>query len=712
MTYAANLQDDNIESRYLIVLKPRRKVTGFAVFAGSVYSVALDYGTVIELTEDATALTEGSSTSLSAGQWYYDFDAKVLYVRTSTSGDPSGFTIVATTELYCATIATNWYRVPTDSSTRQVHFEGVVTRPPDFTISASDVMFGVIPVRSTSLELVGLEQNFTKHFYDSSWNSAKVECYHWLGKMQTGNMAKVFAGVVDSLQYSDAAVSIKIFDQVDLLTKQWRSPSGIDDTFFNRGDQAISGYFGRPLQYVFGRIDGVPAINNYPVPYNHASAANHPNNKVWTVGSNHCKGADVNVGVINHVSNTTTRTYLNSVNGINVDDEVWFSHATLTNYYATVTAVNTVDNYIDHEAIGAAIASANYSCNRDAIGYCHIVSQGVTYKAKFSRDYATYTSGIPSGYAWCVALTTGCDANLSMPRELDQNDKVIVRLYGKQNTATIGGIAFGSDNTRYNSLTNGIVILYEILKYAGILEADIDTAAFDALDGTVTDVLGFGVPTFTSEGVPTYRQVIETLCLTLLLKIYINENNKWTVARIQPLTSTTVSMEDQDFTEQTLLYDLDYSEMASDISVEYGHFERSSDNEDVLGSQIKSNVANNTAKYLHKIEQQKTFKSYHMAETLDATTPTSTTADTLARRLSYIFGERRGLLSVTTRHPFFQTDLADIVSVAREKMPGYDFTSGTTRTRRFSVTEVRKNLREVSLKLDDQKGIEDNSGSW
>ena len=100
MSYADLLEDETVKSNYLAILKPRRRVTDFAVFSGSVYSVSFDYGDVTSVYVDGVALTEAFTTSLSAGQYYWDYDNQTLYVRTSTSGNPNSVSTIVTYAIY------------------------------------------------------------------------------------------------------------------------------------------------------------------------------------------------------------------------------------------------------------------------------------------------------------------------------------------------------------------------------------------------------------------------------------------------------------------------------------------------------------------------------------------------------------------------------------------------------------------------------------
>src|SRR4051812_27447791 len=101
MTYSTLLEDEGVNAQFLCVLKPARRVTSWTLVSGSVYSNAFDYGYVVGVAVNGTDLTAGSSSSLSAGQFYWDSEAETLYVRKSDSVAPlAGDWIIITYEIY------------------------------------------------------------------------------------------------------------------------------------------------------------------------------------------------------------------------------------------------------------------------------------------------------------------------------------------------------------------------------------------------------------------------------------------------------------------------------------------------------------------------------------------------------------------------------------------------------------------------------------
>ena len=90
----------------------------------------------------------------------------------------------------------------------------------------------------------------------------------------------------------------------------------------------------------------------------------------------------------------------------------------------------------------------------------------------------------------------------------------------------------------------------------------------------------------------------------------------------------------------------------------------------------------------------------------------SADAQTLGEHMSFILGDRNGQIDFRSKNRFFDTYLNDVIEVNRSKLPGFTFNKNTLRSRQGILTDVSKTLRDVSMTLDDIKGIQDNQGDW
>jgi hypothetical protein len=506
-------------------------------------------------------------------------------------------------------------------------------------------------------------------------------------------MKLVFSGLMSSVTYSDQEITIKAFDRVDQLRQEFRNFAPGSESFYSTVlfPSVDPNFVGRPVRYVYGVVNGFVPVN---VDYLLDSPTTS-DNRTWAVCIEDNSLSEAEFSVANSPASTTTRTYFTSVNGLDVGDNLKLAGP----YYVKVLTVNRVSNYVEHAAIAAPMSPTQLA-KRPMVAALTIVQDGVKYEALYDRDYTMTLSNGVIGFQFSTSL----ESNLSMPRTLSPNDVVFCRVYGKQNNVTIGGPLFGSNDTQAGCLTNPVIIAYDLLKSGlGIPESEINTASFQALQPLVTSAVGFSIPENSTDQFPTFQDLFANLLESELFKIYLDGDSKWKITQLGPLGAATKSTDDTEIIRSSLRYEFRYDDVLSDIIVEYGYREIADDIR-TIRSGVSSVIAESeTALFLHKVKKQRTFHSLHFRPA---------DAATLAARLSFALGDRQGIAQIQVKNRFFDTLLSDTISVSRTRMPGFEFSDETERSRSFGVTEVNRSLNQVDLILDDQKGIEDNSADW
>jgi hypothetical protein len=699
MAYADLLDDEGINSQFLAILKPRMRHTSFTLYAGSVYYASFGWS-VFGVSVNGSALSEGASASLSAGEWYYSASEDRLYIRKSDSSAPNASTdfIVSTFEIYVGTFDAHWYRVPTDSSTATVYYEPLILRSPTLDQSSTNLLFGFLPVKTTSLVISNATQYLQEILHSGSFSRAEVRVYHWLGDLDTDNMKLVLRGTCQNVAYQDSEVQISIFDRLDILAQEYRQPSGSDSFFDTTTFSALDPNFkGRPIRSVYGVVDGFQPVN---IDFD-SSSPTTSENRDWVCISGQSDLGSITTTVPASPASSATRTYLTSAAGFQVGDTVWLDRAVGTDEYMIVADVSYASNYIEHAALsGGAMASAD-SVKRSFVGRVNILQNNVTYTALYGRDYTEATfSGNTSGFSF----TTSMEANLGIST-LTTQDQVWARVYGKTNANTLSGSPFGSDDSETGVLSQGVVILYELLKtYLSIPESEMNLSSFTSLQSSCTDRVGFSIPQTATNAFPSFREILSSLLQTLLVKLYVDNSDDWKISRVGPLGAVTKTIEDDEILRKSVQVNLDYNDTISDVIVEYAFREIADKTFATQTGEVKTvSKHSSLAEYLHLLKKQKTIRSLHYKES---------EATTYAQRLAYVLGERRGMMSLRTKNRFFDSLLQDVIQVSRTRLLGYTFDEDTERTRSHAVVEVRRSLNQVSLLLDEQKGIEDNSASW
>lgn len=695
MTYATLLSQEGITSQFIVIIKPRIILETFTLISGTKYQKSFSLGQIIALTVDGVTKTEATSSALSDGDWFYDTNTNIFYI--DIGSDPSLNIVVSTYEIYLGTFDSHWYRIPNDNTSREVYYEPLIKKSPSINLTVSDGLFGFMPSQSSNIVVSNATHLLQEHLYSSSFKDCDIDIWHWLDEITTANVKLLFKGICGNVQSSDSDISINILDRNQIFKNEYRHAVG--DSFYGSTSfpNCQPSSLNRPIRKIFGYVDNIIPVNIDYVATNPTTS----DNRTWIVTNDETNLGSVSTTVPASPTSTTTRTYLSSVDGFRVGDSVWIDSASGPGFdgFVHVTAVG--PDYIDHAAIGT-LAAPTSVVKRNFVGNVDIFSNGVLYRAKYGRDYSEYTDGTNkvAGFTFSTSL----ESNLSMPATLSVFDLVYSRVYGHKVTATIGGNPFGTDSATTGGLTNGIVLLYNILKtHLGLSEAELDLSTFQTVEALYSTEVGFALPFAKSSNFPTYADIITKLATTLLLKIFQDDSNKWSIAQIKPLTTSIKTIEDDEILRESFSHRFEYDDIISNIIVDYKRKDVSDENQQSDQSFSSESYISNTARYLHKVSKQKSFECLLFLDT---------DAQEIAQKLSFIFGDRKGIITLSTKNRFLDTLVGDEITVSRTRQAGFSYDADIDRSRAASVLSVEKSLNNIKLELSDQKGIQDNSGAW
>ena len=695
--YSDLIQQENIDVQFLAIVSPKIKQSGFTLYSGSTYSKSFTMGHVSGVSIDGVALAEVLALPLSAGQFYYDDDASVLYLRKSDSTSPASNFVVVTFDLYFGTKDEHWHQTPTDDSSRPVYYEAKIQKTPEFKLDVSDSLFGFQPIQTSSTAIINADHSLEKILYEASFSKARLRLFHALRNRPTDelkeeNIRLVFDGQTRDVAFQDAIVTIETVSGEDVLSKEYRNKvdSFYDTTNFPDLNPQDAG---KPIRYVYGVVDGFVPVNVDYVAYDKATTSD---NRVWSA-----IGEQTNLGsktkTVGGGSHTTTRTYVTSISGLRIGDSVWLDRASGTDEFVTVTNVGS--NYIEHAAIASPMTNGD-QVKRGFIGSVTIIQSQNTYKPMFGRDY----NDSPALASGCSGFTfvNNFEATLGMT-VLTPNDQVFCRVYGRTNDVTLGGPSFGGNDSESGNLTNPVVIMLDLLKGAGITESQINASSFSSALAARSDALGFAIPKNYSDTMPDVKTILLQIISSSLLALYINDDLLWTLRAVGPVGASTESISDDEIIRKTFSGNLTYKDLISDVIVKYNYREKSDGTGNSLGVTDSQSAHSNVAKLLHGVSKSKELDSLHFK---------AADALKMANRHSYIFGERLGTLKLNAKNRLFGTEIGDIIEVDRSKLPGFDYDPDITNQRKIYVTSTNKTRTLITIQGDDQKGIEDNSGAW
>lgn len=694
MSYASLLSSETVTSNFLCILRPRRRVLNFSLVSGSTYKASFTYGDVYTVEADGLELTEAASSTLAVDEWFYDSDTNELYVRLTSGADPDTVYLISTYNIYTGTNDSHWYSDPLDDTSRVVYYDAVISKSPVIKYSTGDLLNGYMPVQSSSVVINNSEHWLDKHLYDSSFSQAQVLLYHWLDDLEVTNLKLVLNGILNNVDMSDQTVTFSLKDRLDIFQSEYRHDVG--DQFFTLAtfSSLEANAVDTPIRAVFGMVDNFAPTNIDYVPQNETTS----DNRDWVVCNGQTGLADVIATVV--PGSTTTRTYVNSVSGLNVGDNVWLDRVAGVDEYKAITLVDIPGNYIEHVALVSPMVSSD-SVKRAFVGNVFIIQNQILYPAFYGRDYTVASfAGVTSGFSF----TTSLEANISLPNTLSAGDTVFCRSYGRSNYLTLGGPAFGADNAKTKNMALPAQGVLDLLKRVlSVEESDIDQGSFTAALSSATYPIGYSVPDRRGSGFPDVKSILVKILNSGLMNLVINEDALWEIVTTEPFGVEDLSIDQDELLDGSVSFSFDADEIYSEVDLEYGFKEVNSDPSRPTEQVSHFVVSSQRAKYVHKI--QKTKK-------IDGLVVYESDADILATRLAHIFSERGGELQFRSKNRMFGAKVGDIILVSRAVMPGYTYDADTLQSRKYKITGLDKGLRQVTIKTLDFKGIEDNSGSW
>lgn len=696
MSYMDLLSDESVRQQFLAILMPRFRVSGWTVVSGFIYEAEYTRPKPGKLEFDGVEMVEVDTDTPGAGEWFYDQENSRILFRTPESGDPDDGMTVVTFPLYVSTSDNYWNSDPLDDSTDIVYYEPLISGSPSIKSTTTDSLFGFLPTQSSQLKLNNAEHWLEQYLYDCSFNLASVKIYHALGNtLDADNIALVYDGLMTDVNYDSETVTVKTVDRIDEFKPEYRNEV---ESFYSSADfpNINPTFIGKCIRYVYGYVRGFVPVN---VDYVDQSPGTS-DNRDWAVIGEQTGLTEV-VRTVGGGVHTTTKTFVSFTEGINIGDTLWLDRVSGTDEYVEVTNVSRSPAFIEHVAIASPMANGD-SVRKGFVSRVEIRQNNVNYLAMYGRDYTvdlSMAAGV-SGFSFSTSL----ESNLSMPENLSPNDTVLCTVYGRVNDLTAGGPTFGANDPDTNNITNPVMVIYDLMKNRlGIPESRINLTDFAALrTATASQGMGFAIPSTSLGGFQSYKNIIIDIIKSALFRIILDNDQKWTLKALAPLLTPDKEIDSTEI-QDGFSCDFEHSDMVSDVIVEYALREISQTVNGPQDSTSQVIATSEYARHVHKVVKQQSFPSLHFR---------AVDAQELADRLSFVLGDRRATFKIQTRNRFFDSLINDTITVTRQKLPGFEFESGTDRSREVSIIQVSKGLRGTTIEADDQKGIEDNAGSW
>lgn len=709
MTYATENLKDAVPHDMLVILKPKIRITNWINFTGPEYYCDFPFGKVTGVTQDGVALTEVfSEPSLTAGTYYFDEANKQLYMVRTGLGNPAttGWQVVHF-ELYLATKDQYWYRDPLDNTSAQVLFHGIISESPSLSRSAADGIFGFSPIETTSISCKNDRDFWQEMSHGISFNKAEAIIYHVAGNFKIENITKLFTGLCGNLDLDDDEARIQIYDKAysfDLEMDNGASQDTYSASTITDDNKPDPTFAGRAIRSVYGGQSGVRgvcmdySIDSPTVTQNRkwAFQTSEYGTGGWSGSCTQNSGTQLTVSVANAIRFE----YLRQRFG-----KLYIRVGTTGPAFITteVTFVNTTTGECAVTLFAYTLTGTFFVSSYQNV---YLLKDGVRYRLSEQSGYYSTDSALDDDTHGIIILDD-IETTYSIASPINpQDDYVVADIIGAFIEPTINGSTFGY-------FDNPITILYHILTTRmGMLESEIDTAAFLALASSITIRVDIAIPESEFGDFPTYQEVITRILTTCFLRSYINSDGKYTINEVGLAATPDIELDENDFDQLAFSYSFDnvkgvylYSSKiehkiytASGSVLYNGPY---SETTDELRFEQASDYDGH--EYLHEDFRRSEIQVYFRS---------GVTAADYAAKFAQILGERKGTVSLFIKVGGHGLELGDTVQISSSKLPGFAYDLSTQRTRSFIIESIRKQLNGVYVTLNDQKGIEDNPGSW
>ena len=204
-----------------------------------------DSQVIINVEDDGTALTEAASSSVSAGEWFYDVDDGTLYVHLSGSSDPADSDVYITYRYFFSNIPIN---LPYDLSTgAEVFYDGRFNGFSPISFDLDDENVGIAIESNTSVTIENTDGFFDDIFDVLFWEYKTIRIYQFSSNLAATEAQKVFEGVIEDKAFSQSKVTFKCKDFVyqlrqDVVLENFDSSDGdVPDTYLDKPKRRIYG---------------------------------------------------------------------------------------------------------------------------------------------------------------------------------------------------------------------------------------------------------------------------------------------------------------------------------------------------------------------------------------------------------------------------------------------------------------------------------------
>jgi hypothetical protein len=249
------------EKEGLVILEASKRLMGWVVHSGSVYKLTgFDYPVFSPdspIQDSGVALSSvGSIGAVIAGTYFHDRAAKILYLRTSDSVNPSGKFISMTFRMFFSMSGRN---LPNDLSAGfDVHWLPLLMDTSDFGVALDNKnQLGAAIEGSGSIQLFN-DQDFWKPIFDKYYfENQRVFVYSWNPLLPVTEAKLIYRGRIQGKTYEFTKITFQLAD----ILNELRAPIPLSDMSSVMGARISDNQLPIKKRLLYGYVSGHRPLN-------------------------------------------------------------------------------------------------------------------------------------------------------------------------------------------------------------------------------------------------------------------------------------------------------------------------------------------------------------------------------------------------------------------------------------------------------------------
>lgn len=248
-TYSEVSQKTSSEKILLCTVESAQVCKIFTLHSGSVYKRSVGYF-VVGVKQSSSVYTQGTNSTLSAGQFYYNPLTGELFIRTTDSSNPNTKEIIVTYRHFFSNTPIN---LPYDLLTGEsVEWQCRISQTGSIKQSLDSQNTGIAIETSTSVSLIGTDGYFDSIIDRHIWENKDIKFYSWFTGLNISENKKIFDGVIESKSFTPESISFKCKDFT------FRLREFVDLSTFTSADGELNeSDIDTPKRRIYGRVNHV-----------------------------------------------------------------------------------------------------------------------------------------------------------------------------------------------------------------------------------------------------------------------------------------------------------------------------------------------------------------------------------------------------------------------------------------------------------------------